>query len=111
MLPPMQSPPFALTAADVDLEAAELPPEQVVSGTPAVRSRKLSEHAGVWEISAGVVTDVEVDEVFVVLSGRATVEIEDGPVLELAPGTVGALKAGDKTVWRVHETLRKVYVA
>jgi hypothetical protein len=65
--------------------------------------------AGVWQITEGVVTDVEADELFVVVSGRATVEVEGGPTLELEPGVVGMLHAGDRTVWRVHETLRKVF--
>ena len=55
-------------------------------------------------------TDVEADEVFVVLSGRATVEVVDGPTLEIGPGDVGLLPAGARTTWTVHETLRKVYV-
>ena len=29
--------------------------------------------------------------------------------LELEPGVVGVLKAGDRAVWRIHETLRKVF--
>jgi hypothetical protein len=108
-------PPFALAAAKVELEPGELAPDQVVSGTPEVRERELwaaadgSASAGVWEITPGVVTDVEAEEVFVVLSGRATIEIEGGPTLEVGPGDFGALRAGDRTVWRVHETLRKVY--
>ena len=32
---------------------------------------------GVWEAAPGVQTDVEVDEVFVVLAGAATVEVVD----------------------------------
>jgi uncharacterized cupin superfamily protein len=66
---------------------------------------------GIWQITPGTVRDVEVDELFVVVSGRATVEIADGPTLELAPGVLGVLRAGDRTVWRIHETLRKVYQA
>ena len=67
-----------------------------------------------WEITPGCVRDVEVDEMFVVLTGRATVTLErDGPgeaiTLELAPGTIAMFAAGDRTVWRVVETLRKVY--
>jgi uncharacterized cupin superfamily protein len=107
--------PFALAVADVELEPGELAPEQIVSGTPEVTERVLwtapdgGTVAGVWQITPGVVTDVEADEVFVVLSGSATVEIEGGPTLELAPGVVGALRAGDRTVWHVRETLRKVF--
>jgi uncharacterized cupin superfamily protein len=55
--------------------------------------------------------DVECDEVFVVLSGRGSVEFEDGEVVPLQAGTVVRLRKGDKTVWHISETLRKVYVA
>ncbi len=107
--------PFALAVAEVELEPGDLPPDQVVSGAPAIRERELwaaadgGASAGIWEITPGVVTDVEAEEVFVVISGRATIEVEGGPTLEVGPGDVGTLRAGDRTVWRVHETLRKVY--
>ena len=51
------------------------------------------------------------NEVFVVISGRATVEVLDGPTYEIAAGDVVRLNAGDQTTWIVHESLRKVYVA
>lgn len=111
----MPTPPFALAAADLELEPAELPAEQIVSGTPRVAERTLwtspdgRVESGIWEITPGVSTDVEADEVFVVLAGRATVEVEGGPTLELGPGVVGTLRAGDRTRWTVHETLRKAY--
>jgi uncharacterized cupin superfamily protein len=111
---------FVVDVATARLEPLPLDAEQVLEGAPETAALTLEEHLhaggvlvehGIWQITPGVATDVEVDEVFVVLSGRATVEIEGGPTLELAPGTVGTLRAGDRTVWRVHETLRKVYVA
>jgi uncharacterized cupin superfamily protein len=111
---------FVVDVATARLDPLPLDAEQVLEGTPETSALTLEEHLhtggtlvehGIWQITPGVATDVEVDEVFVVLSGRATVEIEGGPTLELAPGTVGTLRAGDRTVWRVHETLRKVYVA
>ena len=66
---------------------------------------------GVWEAAVGTETDTEVDEVFVVLSGAATVQVEGGPTLVLRPGTVVRLHAGDRTTWTVTEPLRKLYVA
>lgn len=66
-----------------------------------------------WEHTPGTSTDVEADEVFVVLAGAATVSF-DGPALEpieLRPGSVVRLTAGMRTVWTVRETLRKVYLA
>lgn len=99
----------------VDLQPAPLDPSQIVEGSPDVAERVLwsspdgLRHRGVWEHGPGVSTDVEVDEIFVVVSGRATIEVEDGPTLEVGPGDVGILEAGARTTWRVHETLRKVF--
>jgi uncharacterized cupin superfamily protein len=101
--------------AAAELEPWPLAPEQIVSGSPEVSGLVLDTSAdarverGIWQHTPGVSRDVEADELFVVISGRATVEIEGGSVLELAPGVLGLLKAGDRTVWAVHETLRKAY--
>jgi len=104
----------AIALPDADLTESPLAPDQVVSGAPEVRFLALHEAddlaVGLWQHSVGVSTDVEADEVFVVLSGRATVEVEGGPVLEIGPGDVGLLPAGAVTRWTIHETLRKVYV-
>lgn len=92
---------------------APVEPSTVLSGDPRTGSRALAAVAGaevgVWEMTPGTASDVEVDEVFVVLSGSATVEFDDGSVLELRPCTTVRLRAGDRTTWTVHETLRKVY--
>lgn len=66
---------------------------------------------GVWEHTAGISTDIEEDEVFVVVSGSATVEVEGRGAFTFGPGDVGVLREGMRTRWVVHETLRKVYVA
>jgi uncharacterized cupin superfamily protein len=99
---------------DSDLEVDDLDPAQVVSGDPEVRVLALHDSdalaVGVWQHSTGVSTDVEADEIFVVLAGRATVEVADGPTLEIGAGDVGLLPAGARTTWTVHETVRKVYV-
>lgn len=105
-------------AATIALDPTPLPPELVVTGGPEVGATELATLGGVgigvWEHGPGVSTDVEADEVFVVLAGRATVEVTatDGveSVLELGPGDVGFLASGARTTWTVHETLRKVYV-
>ena len=64
---------------------------------------------GIWRCTPGTVTDVEADETFVVLSGRATIE-HDGASHEVGPGDVCVLPAGAETKWTVHETLTKVFV-
>jgi uncharacterized protein len=102
---------------DLDLDPEELDRAQVVAGSPQVRSVVLDTSAdgrverGVWEITPGVVTDVEVDELFVVVSGRATIAVADGPTFDVGPGDAVVLTDGWRTTWTVHETLRKVYQA
>jgi len=49
--------------------------------------------------------------VFVVLSGRGRICLQDGSLLELGPGTVGRLLAGEQTRWEIDEPLRKVWVS
>ncbi|MFD8147446.1 cupin domain-containing protein [Streptomyces sp. NPDC059708] len=109
---------FAVSVVDVpdaELEAEDLDPAQILSGTPVVTGRVLwesedgSQIRGIWQITPGVVTDTEADELFVVVAGRATVEVEGGATLELGPGSACVLREGDKTTWTVHETLRKAY--
>ncbi|MFI1159731.1 cupin domain-containing protein [Streptomyces sioyaensis] len=101
--------------ADDELEADPLDPSQIVSGEPVVTGKVLWESPdgrqirGIWQITPGVVTDTEANELFVVVSGRATIEVEDGPVLEVGPGDACVLREGDRTQWTVHETLRKAY--
>ena len=85
------------------------------AGDPQVARRSSARRTRyAWSASGSTVpassTDVEADEVFVVLAGRATVEVDGGPTLELGPGDVGILDAGDRTTWTVHETLRKVFL-
>jgi len=65
---------------------------------------------GVWEHSVGESTDTEVEEVFVVISGRGTVTCDQGGVIELAPGMIGILPAGSRTTWQITEPIRKVWI-
>ncbi|MFG2939501.1 cupin domain-containing protein [Streptomyces sp. NPDC048282] len=106
---------FALHIPDAELEPDPLDPAQIVSGTPEVSGKVVWESAdgkqlrGIWQITPGVVTDTEADELFVVVSGSATIEVEDGPTFTVGPGDMAVLRAGDRTTWTVHETLRKAY--
>jgi uncharacterized cupin superfamily protein len=103
-----------IRVAEVSLDHEPLPDGQVEAGTPSTGAVALDVspvwEAGVWEHTVGTSTDVEADEVFVVISGRATIAIAGGPTLEVGPGDLGILQAGASTTWTVHETLRKVYV-
>jgi len=105
---------YVVSAASIPLSKDPLDVTQIVSGNPQVSVHTIidTDHVaiGVWEHTAGVSTDVEVDEVFVVLSGRATIEVTGGPTLDVGPGDVGVLEAGVETIWTVHDDLRKVYI-
>ena len=111
------NPGIVTDAASLELGLEPLPADQVVQGSPATGFAELGEFAGielgVWEHTPGASTDVEADEVFVVLSGSATVSFDDPALepIELRAGSVARLTAGMRTVWTVSETLRKVYIA
>ncbi|WP_426519291.1 cupin domain-containing protein [Diaminobutyricibacter sp. McL0618] len=103
-------------AADLELDLEPVPVGQVVTGAPATGATAFgtfgAHEVGVWEMTPGAMSDVEADELFVVVSGRATVEFVDtGAWMLLGPGDVVQLRAGARTVWTVTETLRKVYLA
>jgi len=106
---------FAVHAPDVPLSPGELDPSQVLVGSPEVTETVLSESPdgrvvrGIWRITQGTVTDVEQDELFVVLEGQATIEVQGGPTFDVGPGDVCVLERGARTTWTVHEPLRKVF--
>ena len=108
----MAEPPVAaIAAASAPLEDDPLDPGQVLEGAPETSAHVLATtpeggETGVWRCTPGRFTDVEADETFVVLSGRATIEW-DGGRLDVGPGDVCALAAGTETVWTVHETILK----
>ena len=102
-------------AAAQPVEHEPVAADQSVAGDPRTGVVELGRFAGlevgIWEMTPGVMRDVEAEEVFVVLAGAATVEFADGSApLTLGAGDVVRLTAGTETVWTVTETLRKVYL-
>ena len=97
-------------ATSAALRFTDLPQEKCPDGVLATGVDMLGTtdalEVGVWEHPVGTSTDIETDEVFVVLSGSGRVVLADGRVLELSPGTVGVLEAGTETTWQIDETLR-----
>lgn len=104
-----------VNATAVDLAHEPVPADQSVSGEPNTGTRALVDfdglEVGIWEMTPGVMNDTEVEELFVVLSGSATIEFADGsPAIEVGAGDVARLAAGAETTWTVTETLRKIYL-
>lgn len=104
-------------AAALLLEHEPLPADEVFIGRPTTAVHELATlgevEIGVWEMTPGTASDTEVDEVFVVLSGNARIEFVEPPLpaIEVGPGSVVRLAAGQRTAWTVTETLRKIYIA
>ena len=102
--------------AEVPVRHAPADPGDVVSGAPTLGTTPITTlgdtgvEVGVWEMSAGAVRDVEVDEVFVVLAGSATITV-DGSSVAVGPGDLVRLTAGTATTWEVTSPIRKLYVA
>jgi uncharacterized cupin superfamily protein len=103
-----------------DVGTLDLPWEEVVeadtlAGHPATRTLPLFTsdgpvEAGIWEMSEGAARDVEVDEVCLILAGRASLVINDAPPVDIAAGSFVTLRAGDRTEWHVREKLQKIYL-
>lgn len=106
----------ASDALGIALDHEPVPAAQRVAGEPSTGWTALGAIAdgwefGVWEMTPGTMSDLEVEELSIVLAGRATVEFADGrPPIELSAGSVLRFADGTETVWTVHETLRKVYL-
>jgi uncharacterized cupin superfamily protein len=105
-------------AYDADLGPGT-PRANATVGSPIESSRTVWAHnrieTGVWECTPGEFPFRRdgYDEVFCVLSGRATLHIDgpdgSGQSLALVPGSVVLTPAGLTGSWHVHETLRKAY--
>jgi uncharacterized protein len=113
---PLPQVPFARTAEDVQVEADEFMPGQVLEGNPEQGSAVLWESAdgtsirGVWQVTPGVFRwDFEADEMFVVLRGQARIEVAGSDPVAIGPGDMAIFQAGNKTIWHVTETIRKVF--
>lgn len=105
----------AVAQSTAVLTGYDLPAGTVVAGDPRASLLELGTvggaPVGLWELTSGTVTDVEQDEVFVVLAGRGTLTVLDPPAtVLLEPGVVCRLVAGARTNWNVSEPIRKLYV-
>jgi uncharacterized cupin superfamily protein len=100
----------------VDMYPYPVAPERITPGTETTANAIWEREGGgevgaVWQMTPGVLEGVQGAETFVVVSGRATVEFDDGRVSEIGPGSVGVIVEEDVARWTVHETLRKVIIS
>ena len=97
-----------------DLLTEQLVPDEGSAGL-GTASRALGAFAaselGLWEAGPGQDDDAESDELFLVLAGAGTLEFEDGSTIQLRPGVLVRLRAGDRTTWHLAQRLRKLYLA
>jgi len=93
-----------------------VPTDEVEQGAPRQGTLELGPvgncAAGIWELRHGTVRDTEIDELFVVISGSATIKLlDEGRTVEVKAGDVMRLTAGTQTQWIVPDHIRKVYLA
>ena len=105
-----------IAATELGIELEPVAAEQRLAGHPHTGSATLGEFGGteigVWEMTPGAMSDVEADEIFIVLFGAGSVEFDEtGETVQLALGDVMRLRAGQRTVWTITQTLRKIYLA
>ncbi|TDZ80132.1 hypothetical protein DE4585_03883 [Mycobacteroides salmoniphilum] len=98
-------------ACELSLEALT---EGVIAGQPTAAAEAIHStwgvEIGIWEMTPGAASDVEEDEIFVVLSGLGSIQHDDGSVTPLHPGSLVRLYAGQRNTWHVVHTVRKVYL-
>ena len=105
-----------VAAEGVEIALEPAPSEDTIDGSPVQGAAELGTLAGaevgLWELRGGTVTDTEVDELFVVISGSALIEfVEEDRTIEVSAGDVVRLVAGTRTRWTVTDHIRKVYIA
>jgi uncharacterized cupin superfamily protein len=107
-----------LLAADVTtvpLTGESRPGIWVEGGWPTATTELLADigrvRVAAWEVTTGVVADLEHDEYLLVLSGAGTLRLEGGPAVRLAPHALVRLGEGERTEWTVTETLRALVVS
>lgn len=93
-------------------EASEI---DIADGKPTVAvtpMENIGECAvGIWEMTPGALKFVEQNELIVVLSGKGRVEfVDEGHNISIQAGSLIQVREGQRTVWHITKTLRKVYI-
>ena len=108
---------FMADALALDIPTELVAAAQVDFGHPETGSVPLTEwddrEVGVWVMTPGAMTDVETDELCIIITGSGVVHRTlDGARVEqpLIAGAVFQLLKGEETLWVVTETVRKIYL-
>lgn len=105
---------LATDVLTMPLSAPSQPGTWIDGGWPTARVETLDVAArsttAVWEVTEGVVADVENDEVVLILAGSGRLAFEGGDTVDLAPGVALRLRAGDRTEWTVLSTIRALTI-
>ena len=119
-LPPASAVPGpGLQTADdrrADLQPKPVRPEWIVAGAPVARALVLSDDGdglvtGLWDCTAGTFEwHYASDEVIHVVDGEATLELENGQLLNLSAGDIAHFSPGTKVTWYVDRYVKKFYV-
>jgi uncharacterized cupin superfamily protein len=117
VVPPL-APQLVSQALFETLEYEPVRPEKVLDGSPTTGYKELGVwkgmEVGIWEMTPGSMADTEVEEIFIVIAGDATLtRTINGEKIssQLSPGVVCHLEAGEQNRWDVRVALRKIYIA
>ncbi|MDH2416161.1 cupin domain-containing protein [Nocardioides sp. CER19] len=102
--------PTDLTLEPYPVASGRLTPGTEINAAPLWEREDGSEVGAVWEMTPGVLEEVQGNEAFVIVSGRARVEFPDGRVLDLGPGDGAFIAPNDPCRFVTLETVRKVVV-
>ena len=116
-VPPL-SPRMVSKALLETLEYEPVEPDKVLAGSPTTGYKELGTwkgvEVGIWEMTPGSMQDSEVEEIFIIIAGEATLTRTingEEVTVELSPGVVCHLEAGEQNRWDVRVALRKIYIA
>lgn len=110
--------PLYRQALDLTITTVPVSADQVVSGHPETGVAEWKSwnglEVGVWDMTPGVMSDIESDEICIIIDGAGFVERTiNGATIQqaLEPGAIFHLREGEKTLWHVSRKVRKIYFA
>lgn len=106
---------YSLNVVGAALEPCPIPAEDIVSGEPEAhwavmwQSEDRQLFNGVWHCTPGSFYLDNNDETVCLIEGRATVTPAGGEPVILNAGDTAFLPEGARSLWEIHETVRKSF--